>query len=67
MRAAVMDTVIGGRDDAETFARAQQIGCAGVEITARSGRPARLEGNAPCVAAPGEADHRARDTRSRAG
>ena len=29
-----MDTVIGGRDDAEVFARAQQIGCAGVEITA---------------------------------
>ena len=34
MRAAVMDTVIGGRDDAEVFARAKQIGCAGVEITA---------------------------------
>jgi sugar phosphate isomerase/epimerase len=34
MRAAVMDAVIGGRDDAEVFARAQQIGCAGVEITA---------------------------------
>ena len=37
MRAAVMDTVIGGRDDAEVFARAKQIGCAGVEIVA--GRP----------------------------
>ena len=35
MRAAVMDTVIGGRDDAEVFARAKRIGCAGVEITAR--------------------------------
>jgi sugar phosphate isomerase/epimerase len=34
MRAAVMDTVIGGCDDAEVFARAKQIGCAGVEITA---------------------------------
>ena len=34
MRAAVMDTVIGGRDDAEVFARANEIGCAGVEITA---------------------------------
>ena len=32
-----MDTVIGGRDDAEVFARAKQVGCAGVEITA--GRP----------------------------
>jgi sugar phosphate isomerase/epimerase len=35
MKAAVMDTVIGGRDDAEVFVRAKQIGCAGVEITAR--------------------------------
>ena len=34
MRAAVMDTVIGGQDDAEVFARAKQIGCAGVEIVA---------------------------------
>jgi sugar phosphate isomerase/epimerase len=34
MRAAVMDTVIGGRDDLEAFARAKQIGCTGVEITA---------------------------------
>jgi L-ribulose-5-phosphate 3-epimerase len=34
MRAAVMDTVIGGRDDAEVFARAKRIGCAGVEIVA---------------------------------
>jgi sugar phosphate isomerase/epimerase len=34
VRAAVMDTVIGGRDDAEVFARAKQVGCAGVEITA---------------------------------
>ena len=34
MRAAVMDTVIGGHDDAEVFARAKQIGCAGVEIIA---------------------------------
>jgi L-ribulose-5-phosphate 3-epimerase len=29
-----MDTVIGGRDDAEVFARSRQVGCAGVEITA---------------------------------
>jgi L-ribulose-5-phosphate 3-epimerase len=29
-----MDTVIGGRDDAEVFARAKQVGFAGVEITA---------------------------------
>ncbi len=34
MRAAVMDTVIGGHDDLETFVRARQIGFAGVEITA---------------------------------
>jgi sugar phosphate isomerase/epimerase len=34
MRAAVMDTVIGGQDDAEVFARAKRIGCAGVEIVA---------------------------------
>ena len=27
-----MDTVIGGRDDAEVFARAKRVGCAGVEI-----------------------------------
>jgi len=32
VKAAVMDTVIGGRDDAEVFARAKQIGCAGVEV-----------------------------------
>ena len=48
MRAAVMDTVIGGRDDAEVFARARQIGCAGVEITAsrhdlRDAKQTRLE------------------------
>ena len=48
MRAAVMDTVIGGRDDAEVFARAKQIGCAGVEITAgrldlRDSKETRLE------------------------
>jgi L-ribulose-5-phosphate 3-epimerase len=48
MRAAVMDTVIGGRDDAEVFARARQIGCAGVEITAsrhdlRDAQRTRLE------------------------
>jgi sugar phosphate isomerase/epimerase len=48
MRAAVMDTVIGGRDDAEVFARARQIGCAGVEITAsrrdlRDAQQTRLE------------------------
>jgi hexulose-6-phosphate isomerase len=29
-----MDTVIGGRDDAEVFARAKRIGCAGVEVVA---------------------------------
>jgi sugar phosphate isomerase/epimerase len=29
-----MDGVIGGGDDTEVFARAKQIGCAGVEITA---------------------------------
>jgi sugar phosphate isomerase/epimerase len=34
MKAAVMDTVIGGRDDAEVFDRAKRIGCAGVEIVA---------------------------------
>jgi sugar phosphate isomerase/epimerase len=34
MKAAVMDTVIGGDDDAEIFARARQIGFAGVEIVA---------------------------------
>ena len=48
MRAAVMDTVIGGRDDAEVFARAKQIGCAGVEVTAgrldlRDSNATRLE------------------------
>jgi L-ribulose-5-phosphate 3-epimerase len=48
MRAAVMDTVIGGRDDAEVFARARQMGCAGVEITAsrhdlRDAKQTRLE------------------------
>jgi sugar phosphate isomerase/epimerase len=48
MKAAVMDTVIGGRDDAEVFARAKQIGCAGVEITAgrldlRDSNATRLE------------------------
>lgn len=48
MRAAVLDTVIGGRDDAEVFARAKQVGCAGVEITAgrldlRDPNGARLE------------------------
>jgi sugar phosphate isomerase/epimerase len=32
-----MDSVIGGRDDADVFARAKRVGCAGVEITA--GRP----------------------------
>jgi sugar phosphate isomerase/epimerase len=48
MKAAVMDTVIGGRDEAEVFARAKQIGCAGVEITVgradlRDPNAARLE------------------------
>jgi hexulose-6-phosphate isomerase len=48
MKAAVMDTVIGGRDDAEVFARAKRVGCAGVEITAarrdlRDSNGARLE------------------------
>jgi sugar phosphate isomerase/epimerase len=48
MRAAVMDVVIGGRDDTEVFARAKQIGCAGVEITVnrldlRDPNAARLE------------------------
>jgi sugar phosphate isomerase/epimerase len=43
-----MDTVIGGRDDAEVFARAKQVGCAGGEITAarrdlRDSSGARLE------------------------
>lgn len=32
MRAAVMDVVIGGRDDAEVFARARRAGFAGVEV-----------------------------------
>jgi sugar phosphate isomerase/epimerase len=32
MRAAVMDVVIGGRDDAEAFARARRAGFAGVEV-----------------------------------
>ena len=48
MKAAVMDTVIGGRDDAEVFARAKQIGCAGVEIVVgrhdlRDAQETRLE------------------------
>ena len=48
MRAAVMDTVIGGRDDAEVFARAKRIGCVGVEITAgrldlRDSKESRLD------------------------
>ena len=38
-----MDGVIGGRDDAEVFARARQIGCAGVEVTLR--RADLLEGS----------------------
>jgi sugar phosphate isomerase/epimerase len=43
-----MDAVIGGRGDAEVFARAKQVGCAGVEITAgrrdlRDSNGARLE------------------------
>jgi sugar phosphate isomerase/epimerase len=33
MRAAVMDSVVGGRDDAEVFARARRIGFSGVEVT----------------------------------
>ena len=32
MRAAVMDVVIGGRDDEEVFARAKRAGFAGVEV-----------------------------------
>jgi sugar phosphate isomerase/epimerase len=32
MRAAVMNVVIGGRDDAEAFARAKRAGFAGVEV-----------------------------------
>jgi sugar phosphate isomerase/epimerase len=32
MRAAVLDVVIGGRDDAEAFARARRAGFAGVEV-----------------------------------
>jgi sugar phosphate isomerase/epimerase len=32
VRAAVMDVVIGGRDDGETFARAKRAGFAGVEV-----------------------------------
>ncbi|MDQ3671040.1 MAG: TIM barrel protein [Actinomycetota bacterium] len=32
MRAAVMDVVIGGRDDAEMFGRAKRAGFAGVEV-----------------------------------
>jgi sugar phosphate isomerase/epimerase len=32
MRAAVMDAVIGGRDDAEAFVRARRAGFAGVEV-----------------------------------
>jgi sugar phosphate isomerase/epimerase len=35
MRAAVMDSVIGGRDDGEVFARAKRIGFSGVEVTLR--------------------------------
>jgi sugar phosphate isomerase/epimerase len=35
MRAAVMDSVVGGRDDAEVFARAKRIGFSGVEVTLR--------------------------------
>ena len=35
MRAAVMDSVIGGSDDGEVFARAKRIGFSGVEITLR--------------------------------
>jgi sugar phosphate isomerase/epimerase len=48
MNAAVMDSVIGGRDDVEVFARAKAIGCAGVEIAAgrrdlRDSNATRLE------------------------
>jgi sugar phosphate isomerase/epimerase len=48
MRAAVLDTVIGGRDDAEVFARAKQVGCEGVEVVVgrrdlRDSKGARLE------------------------
>ena len=32
MRAAVMDAVIGGRDDSEVFDRARRAGFAGVEV-----------------------------------
>ena len=45
MRAAVMDVVIGGRDDAEVFARARRAGFAGVEIVvARSDLTASSDG-----------------------
>ena len=37
MRAAVMDVVIGGRDDAEVFARAKRAGFAGVEVVVSEG------------------------------
>jgi sugar phosphate isomerase/epimerase len=36
MKAAVIDSVIGGSDDAEVFARAREVGFSGVEITLTS-------------------------------
>src|SRR5207253_2124360 len=38
MKAAVMDEVIGGRDDADVFERARRAGFAGVEVDLRRAR-----------------------------
>jgi L-ribulose-5-phosphate 3-epimerase len=53
MKAAVMDTVIGGSTDAEVFDRAKRIGCAGVEIVA--GRPDLRDSNGTRLQALGRA------------
>ena len=44
MRAAVMDAVIGGRDDQEVFARAKRAGFAGVEVVVSRGDLASASG-----------------------
>lgn len=49
MKAAVMDAVIGGRDDQEAFARAKRAGFEGVEVVVSRGDLASASGRLDCL------------------